>query len=351
MGIYQAPIADMDEPHIVAWQRPGTPDPQTPRPPTSLLSAKYATNDTVFSSTGTGLTTLTVPDDLEEENGIVKTTAVKNPFKRENPFLPTNPFAPTSFPPEEYVDTDDSLFGGYSGSEYSSSDDDAKMEDDENQAPEEQQNDASYSESTEDEEMSDQSSLISEIDEELGEDEVIETVTEKVASRAVKDVIPRTGRIVKVPKVSFKRKFVQRILKEVDEDSEDEDDEGSAEESVGDDGDTIMTSLHPDDHDIEDGQTAIADYDTSSNWDGYEEVQDRLDGYESVKQSIKGQEKWTEAQAKLHKLLALRGAWPMFDRTWTYHFKDREIYPWVYAPEQNKKRVAITAKSHDFKGM
>lgn len=348
MGFYQAPIADMDEPHIVTWQRPGTPDPRTP---TSIISAKYATNNTVFSSMGTGTTTLTVPDDLEEENGIVKTIAVENPFMRENPFLPTNPFAPASYPPEEHVDTDDSLFGGYTGSEYSSSDDDAKMEDDENQASKEQQDDASYAESTEDEDMSDEDSAISEIDEELAEDEVIETVAEKVTSRAVKDVVPRTGRIVKVPKVSFKRKVVQKVIKEVHENSEDEVDEGTAEGSVGDDGDTIMTNLNPDDQDIEDEQTTITEYDTSSNWDGYEVVQDKLDGYESVKQSIKGQEKWTEAQAKLHKLLALRGAWPMFDRTWTYHFKDREIYPWVYAPEQNKKRVAITAKSHDFKGI
>jgi hypothetical protein len=125
-------------------------------------------------------------------------------------------------------------------------------------------------------------------------------------------------------------------------DSADEDMDG---ESVDDAADTVMT-----DSDRDEGVTARRPSARDSVWDNYEVISQQLQEYDTTKQTIKGHESWTEDQAKLHKLLTLRGVWPMFERTWTFHFKDREIYPWVYAPEDTTKKVAITAKSNDFRG-
>ena len=90
---------------------------------------------------------------------------------------------------------------------------------------------------------------------------------------------------------------------------------------------------------------------TDSNWDLHEDVQKRLSDYESFKESISGHEKWTAAQVKLHKLIALRGSWPMLERDWAFYFSMRNIYPGVYAPQHNRKGVAIGAKSVEFHGM
>jgi hypothetical protein len=92
------------------------------------------------------------------------------------------------------------------------------------------------------------------------------------------------------------------------------------------------------------------DYDTNSNWDFHEQVQERLDEYKQLRRQVKGHEKWTEAQSKLHKMLWLRGSWPMLEMDWTFNFRMRNIYPWVYAPEGSQKRVAITYKSNEFRG-
>ncbi|KAL1877857.1 hypothetical protein VTK73DRAFT_8384 [Phialemonium thermophilum] len=92
-----------------------------------------------------------------------------------------------------------------------------------------------------------------------------------------------------------------------------------------------------------------SDYGTSSDWDQYEEVQKRLAGYYDFRRTIAGHGKWTTRQAKLHKLMALRGSWPMLDREWTFNFRMRNIHPWVYAPQGSKKTVAIHAKRDEFR--
>lgn len=139
-------------------------------------------------------------------------------------------------------------------------------------------------------------------------------------------------------------------------DDHDDQEHGTIDHQDNENEDTVMSAANFDANFIDPEMTSltepdVANSDTSSDWGEYGEVTQKLEEYETTKQLILGQEKWTKAQAKLHKLLSLRGVWPMFDRTWFYHFKDRAIYPSVYAPEHSKRRVAITAKSHDFKGM
>jgi len=95
---------------------------------------------------------------------------------------------------------------------------------------------------------------------------------------------------------------------------------------------------------------ADPDYETNSNWDDHDQVKQPLAEYERSRRSINGHEKWTKTQARLHKLIALRGSWPMLARSWTFYFKMRNIYPWVYAPGGTKKRVAINAKSNECRG-
>lgn len=101
---------------------------------------------------------------------------------------------------------------------------------------------------------------------------------------------------------------------------------------------------------VKDIKAADPNYETNGNWDLHGEVQKHLDEYEAFKASIEGHEKWTEEQARLHKLIALRGSWPMLQKNWTFHFRMRNIYPWVYAPQGTSKRVAINAKSNEFLG-
>lgn len=132
---------------------------------------------------------------------------------------------------------------------------------------------------------------------------------------------------------------------------------------------TVATQLTiPDVHDDSDGEHFISsmpvhnpfsvaksplggeqDYETNSDWDNHEGVHYRLAEYEEFKKTVKGYEKWTKVQAKLHKLLALRGFWPMLAWAWTFNFKTRNIYPSVYAPEGSMKRVAIKAVSDEFR--
>jgi hypothetical protein len=92
-----------------------------------------------------------------------------------------------------------------------------------------------------------------------------------------------------------------------------------------------------------------SDYETNSNWDRLEVVQERLGEYNELKKSVKGYERWTKDQAKLHKLLALRGCWPMFEHSWALNFSIRNIYPTVFAPAGTRKRVAITSRTNEFR--
>lgn len=92
------------------------------------------------------------------------------------------------------------------------------------------------------------------------------------------------------------------------------------------------------------------EFDPVDNWADQPKVKKHVVHYEKIKPTIRGHEKWSPQQAHLHKLIALRGHWPMLPRSWIFHFKMRNVVPDAYAPEGIRRAVAIHAKSNDFRG-
>lgn len=322
LEVYLMEVADMGIPLSNSCDQPRTPESQALGVPSSAIPYGSSPAENVFSSASTTSTAPTIYEDLEDQYSIVKDVAFENPF------------APRKV--RVVLDDDDLELD-----DYSPNDDIDMIVEDRPMSETHQQDEHGYhNSSTDNYQTSDSDSEFSFVDE--GQDGL--------------DVQERTNH----PRLNFSGKntiFVgepkvfTEVAEEHDELLSDEDNDGHEAdedmdgESVDVAADTAMT-----DSDRDEGLTARRPSASDSVWDNYEAISQQLQEYDTTKQTIKGHESWTEDQAKLHKLLTLRGVWPMFERTWTFHFKDREIYPWVYAPEDTTKKVAITAKSNDFRG-
>jgi hypothetical protein len=325
---YLMGVADMGNPLSHSCEQPGTPRAQSLGVPSSAPTFGSLPHENVFSSASTTSTAPTIYEDLEDQYSIVKDTAFENPFAPRRVRVVEDDF--------------DSELDDYSPTY------DIDMIGHDYQQDNLQQDDSCYHNSPLGEnQLSDVVSEFSLIDEaEAGR------AVQQEAKSPPKNVFRKNTIFVGKPKV-----FKEAADGDDETSSDEDDDENEADEDVdeadedvdewpvGDDADAVMT-----DADQEEGLAERRPSAADSVWDNYDVVSRQLHEYDLTKQRIKGHESWTEDQAKLHKLLSLRGVWPMFERTWTFHFKDREIYPWVYAPEDTTKRVAITAKSNDFRG-
>ena len=75
-----------------------------------------------------------------------------------------------------------------------------------------------------------------------------------------------------------------------------------------------------------------------------------IDDYRIFKETIPGSEKWFPEQEKLHQLCWLRGHHPVLHKSWEYHFLMYGLPQALYAPHGSRKRLAISAKTCDFRG-
>jgi hypothetical protein len=286
---------DMHESRAAKRPRLATPDPRTPCLPSSILTAGYATDGSVFT-THTEASVLTVPDEKDEDD-IVRKVAILDPFARQ----------------------------------VGQCDDDGRVFDD--------------------------SSLFGE-EPVMGQYEGCEllpsveiTYANKMVFRGNEEacdrLLSREGASSQAQSMfSLERqRGTVEVIKEDKQRLVEHNPEPRDEDKVTDIQDTAMVDSQGD---VANGETD-SEYETNSNWDHVEEVQKRLREYEESKNQIQGHEKWTAAQSKLHKLLALRGCWPLLDATWAYNFSSRNIYDWVFAPAESKKRVALTARRDDFR--
>ena len=278
------PSQDMYGPRTADRPRLSTPDPRTPGIPSSVLTTVLTTEVSSVATAHSIATVLTVPDEKEEDDGIVRGVAVVDPFVRSEESS------------TEVVDgfDDGSALGDY---------------------PFTGRNEA-YG-------------VLESVEVDYGQAALSQQDRECYRPLAKRRKLDDAQPVSAIPGASSP-------------DLEGNNGTDSGQEVQQ--GDTANKEAHDLEYD--------PDYETNSNWDHLEEVQDRLKEYNAFKKSIKGHEHWHPQQAKLHKLLALRGCWPMLEHSWALNFSIRNIYPQVFAPppaDHPNKRVAISSRTNEFR--
>jgi hypothetical protein len=302
-----APDVMMYGPNFADRPRLSTPDPRSPGIPSSALTPVLITDASPTTTAYSATTVLTVPDDKDEDDGLVSSVTVVDPFScttshttlRVPGIGHSSMFAhPSDTERDDICEGLGSVDLGYSPTILSQGQDD-----DRDQPP------------------------------------------AKRRKTKPADTTPRVIMVQDAAKVALRSEHNEdQAMEEADDSAASHYSTGQM-KSPGED-DSIETPDKPGHHEEVD---PIAD--TDSNWDHLEAVQDRLQEYNAFKTTIKGYDSWTPAQAKLHKLLALRGCWPMFQHSWALAFSIRNIYPQVFAPPQHGsgKRVAIRARRNEFR--
>lgn len=295
-----SPGQDYHGPKVADRPRLSTPDPRTPGLPSSALTAGFTTDRSSVTTSLTDASVLTVPDEKDDDDGIVRGVAVPNPFGPPS-VKTTKGFDNRSLFTEESDIGRNTAHGLLESAEISYS-----------QAVHSRQSDDDFD-------------------------------------------LPVTKRR-RVDEQAHATLFTahQTIVETSGQDTVDFIEDAGAAEGSAEQGEKMTTQDGSTKHTIqrvmaEDEEDTDSNYETNSDWDRLEEVQDRLAEYKDFRKSVKSNERWTPAQAKLHKLLALRGSWPMFSRSWAADFSIRNIHPSVYAPEGTSKRVAIHSKRNEFR--
>ncbi|OIW31813.1 hypothetical protein CONLIGDRAFT_678264 [Coniochaeta ligniaria NRRL 30616] len=305
------PKQEMHGPKVTDRPRLSTPDPQTPGLPSSVVTAGLTTDGSSVASAHTATSALTIPDEKDEDDGIVRGVVVMDPFARTSDFCG-----------QVVEDFDDSAFFA-TAPETGRADACELMESVE----------VSYIQTVPSQEDGER-------DEPVAKRRRIDS-SEKVSTVEIRD------NFADVTAQDAGHETVNKDGEGTDTDSWDDAEEDAAVEE-GQNADLENSACSDDNDDTaDDGEDP--DNETNSNWDHLEVVQERLAEYNDLKKSVKGYEKWTKDQAKLHKLLALRGCWPMFEHSWALNFSIRNIFPTVFAPTGTRKSVAITSKTNEFR--
>ncbi|KAB5532576.1 hypothetical protein GE09DRAFT_1227759 [Coniochaeta sp. 2T2.1] len=319
------PDQDMHIPKFTDRSRLATPNPRTPGIPSSVLTAGLTTDGSSIASAQTVISVLTIPDEKDEEDGIVRGVAIMNPFATSSPEAPRetdnrNFFLPPKLDLErkEACALVESVEVTYSKRVIS--------EVTEEHCPEPAAKRRRI--------VEDESRAVF-----IREEDTAEAIEED-ARDSVEEDDPDT--------------VIHGIFEGVVEEAHGQEIEDDAHQEIVDDAESsdltdYSTEEEEDTSSDEEELPEDPDYDTNSNWDQLEDVRPRLREYLKFRRTIKGHERWTPTQTKLHKLLALRGVWPMFKHSWTLTFSIRNIYPQVFAPAHTTKRVAITSRRNEFR--
>ncbi|KAH8912257.1 hypothetical protein BR93DRAFT_69970 [Coniochaeta sp. PMI_546] len=307
------PKQEMRFPKVADRPRLSTPDPRTPGMPSSILTAGVTTDGSSIASAKSVTSALTIPDEKDDDHGIVRGLAVMDPFA----------CAP-----------------GYGGEMVKEFDDSASFAN----APGTGRHDA-Y-ELVKSVELSYVQTVPSQEDTECDEPVVKRRRVDRADQLFTVEIHDKVAEVTE-QEVGHEaaEHNAERTVKDVYEDVV----EGLA-LSTGENTDLESSHTSDDTEDtVADEDEDDPDYETNSNWDRLEVVKERLKEYNKLRKSVKGYEKWTKDQARLHKLLALRGCWPMFEHSWALNFSIRNIYPTVFAPAGTRKRVAITSRTNEFR--
>lgn len=298
---------------LAAKPRLSAPDPHTPELPSSIITAGLTTDGYSIATAHTTATVLTIPDEKDEDDGIIKGVAIIDPFVR---------FPDCAGEAVEQRRDSSSLI-----------------------ATSQRADDEAF-EVLESVELIHTNTLLSREDPRC---DVPPTKRRTIDAQPTSQHTLLAGHPDKIVETAehegvweLDQSDREAVSVEVTEENITEDEKESGTGKSASQGGTTQDVETPDYDDD-------PDYETNSNWDRLEEVQDRLKEYNTFKKSIKSHERWTPAQAKLHKLLALRGCWPMFEHSWALCFSIRNIYPSVFAPAGTRKRVAVTSRTNEFR--
>lgn len=300
-SVSATPSRETHDLELAARSRLSTPDPRTPVLPSSGITPVLTTDGCSVATAHTAATVLTIPDEKDEDDGIVRGVAIVDPFARSAGYAPdrgaNEAFEvlasielnyPDTLLPQEHTECDVPP------------------------AAKRRRIDAQS--------MCEHTSTVD--------------LPDKIDDAAEREDLQELDQ--------NDSKATGSMSGEGAEEETTEDDEGTGLEDLASQHEPTQDADNPDYDDD-------PDYETNSDWDRLEEVQDRLREYNLFKKTIKGYERWSPAQAKLHKLLALRGCWPMFEHSWALCFSIRNIYPTVFAPAGTRKRVAVTSRTNEFK--
>lgn len=315
------PSHEMYRPKVADRPRLSTPDPRTPGLPSSAITPGLTTDGSSVATAHTVATVLTIPDDNDKDDGIVRGVAIINPFAGSPGYVGgmLKEFNDSSLVSHELgtgrneafeVEVLDSVELSY----------------------------AQTASSQEDTGCDEPSRKRRRIDAQPVSEQVLTVeIPDRISKAAEHEVMQGTNQ-------NDSKAVSSRSGEDVEEDATEDKEETDLEDSP-----SQRDKEAPTQDDDNPGYDDDPDYETNSNWDHLEAVQDRLKEYNTFKKSIKGYEKWTPAQTKLHKLLALRGCWPMFEHSWALNFSIRNIYPTVFAPAKTRKRVAIYSRTNEFR--